>query len=245
MEADQLEYIDQLEKIASESEAVNHRFLDFDFKDPSHALKLFAFQYSWYSRNFVNYLKLLMQNLDDDEKKILEENIEEEMGLIDEEKLQECGIEPSLVKNIRHTELFRIFQKQIGVEMNLLDDESLFCNEVKNWTKEMFKICGKNAPLGLGALSLGTEGIVKPIYKKILNAIKTHTNLKLEDYIFFPLHIYFDDDHAESLKKIAIKFAGSDQGRQDLKTGMEEALRLRTQFFDALVKCKGIIIILS
>jgi 2-polyprenyl-3-methyl-5-hydroxy-6-metoxy-1,4-benzoquinol methylase len=229
-----LNFIESLKVKAFNSAVVNHPFLNFKMKNVQEALKVFAFQYSWYSRNFVSLLRCIMKHLEKNEQAILESNIKEEMGCVNEEELIKLGFEPSWVMNVRHTELFRRFQRAIGVEMDLLEREDLFCDEVKNWTKKLFEICNKSPEMGLGALCFGTEAIVKPMYSKILKAIKNITNLHQKDYIFFPLHIFFDDDHAESLEKLAIKYAKTKKGRDELEYGMNIALSGRESVFSAL-----------
>lgn len=231
-----LNFIENLKSKAFNSRAINHPLLDFKMKDVEKALKIFAFQYSWYSRNFVTLLRCIMKHLEVNEQEVLEENIREEMGEVHEEELLKLGMDPSWVMNKRHTELFRRFQQAIGVDMDLLNKEELFCEEVKKWTKNLFEICNNSAAMGLGALCFGTEAVVKPMYRKILNAIETHTNLQKKDYIFFPLHIFFDDDHAESLEKLATKYAKTKKGREEIEYGMEIALSGRESVFSALLK---------
>lgn len=61
-----------------------------------------------------------MKHLDSKEQEILEENIREEMGSVDEEALKQTNIEPTWVKDVRHSELFRRFQKAVGVDIDSL-----------------------------------------------------------------------------------------------------------------------------
>ena len=231
-----IKFIENLKEKAFNSPAVNHPFLEFKMKNVENALKVFAFQYSWYSRNFVLFLRCIMKHLDLKDQEILEENIKEEMGMVNKDELIKLRIDPSWVMNKRHTELFRNFQKSIGVDMNQLENEELFCEEVKKWTKDLFEICIKSPAMGLGALCFGTEAIVKPIYKKILKAIEKETNLNPKDYIFYPLHIYFDDDNADSLEKLAMNYAKTKKGREEIKYGMEIALSGRERVFSAILK---------
>jgi 2-polyprenyl-3-methyl-5-hydroxy-6-metoxy-1,4-benzoquinol methylase len=231
-----LRFIENLKEKAFNSVTVNHPFLEFKMKNVENALKVFAFQYSWYSRNFVRFLRLIMKHLDPKDQEILEENISEEMGLVNEDELLKLGIDPSWVMNKRHTELFKNFQKALGLDMNLLEKEELFCEEVKQWTKDLFEICNKSPAMGIGALCFGTEAIVKPIYKKILKAIEHNTNLHPKDYIFYPLHIYFDDDHADSLEKLSIKYAQTQKGREEIEYGTQVALLGREKVFSAILK---------
>jgi 2-polyprenyl-3-methyl-5-hydroxy-6-metoxy-1,4-benzoquinol methylase len=230
------QFVQNLRKKALQSGAVNHPFLEFKMKNVKEALKLYAFEYSWYSRNFVAYLQCIMNHLDSSEQEILAENIREEMGHVDEKELIQLGIEPSWVKNIRHSELFRRFQHALGINMDLLQNEELFCDEVKLWTKKLFELCQCSPAMGLGAFCFGAEAVVKPIYNQIFSAIKANTDIQPKDYVFFPLHIFFDDDHAESLENISIKYAETQKGREELEYGMRVALSGRESLWNALLK---------
>ena len=87
-----------------------------------------------------------------------------------------------------------------------------------------------------GVLAFGVEGIVRWIYEPIVSAIKDHTKyIKAEDYCFFPLHIAVDDDHAETLAKIAHDLADSYDARFSIDAAVDAALQAREKLWDSLL----------
>ncbi len=63
------------------------------------------------------------------------------------------------------------------------------CVEVEIWRESFLSLLQNGSSLqAIGAIGLGTESVVKFIYKHIIEAIKKHTSLSLQQYVFFPLH---------------------------------------------------------
>jgi pyrroloquinoline quinone (PQQ) biosynthesis protein C len=94
----------------------------------------------------------------------------------------------------------------------------------------------------VGAIGLGTESIVKFIYKDLIQAIEKHTDLTLEDYVFFPLHTEVDDEHGLILLNIAEQMASeSIEAESELRKGMLKALNLRAAFWDDMYERAKII----
>jgi SAM-dependent methyltransferase len=88
----------------------------------------------------------------------------------------------------------------------------------------------------IGVLAFGVEGIVRWIYEPIVAAIKDHaSSIKAEDYCFFPLHVAVDDDHAETLTKIAGDLAASYDARSNIDAAVEAALDARAKLWDSLL----------
>jgi pyrroloquinoline-quinone synthase len=89
---------------------------------------------------------------------------------------------------------------------------------------------------GVGALGIGTEGIVAVMYRKILRGIAiAWPNLAPRDRVFFDLHAVVDDDHAHTLRDIAIQFADTPETKRELAVGVYRALAIRNAFFDEMM----------
>lgn len=95
---------------------------------------------------------------------------------------------------------------------------------------------GATAAEAIGAMGLGTESMVKHIYRPITEAIKTFTEIRQQDYVFFELHSEVDDDHAELMMRVADDLTQDNPSCFDeIKRGMNAALELRAQFWDQLL----------
>jgi hypothetical protein len=127
--------------------------------------------------------------------------------------------------------LFKRFQLAIGAEMNAGPGI-----EVDIWRDGFLSLIqnsNKSATSAVGAIGLGTESVVKYIYKHIIEAIEKHTDLTLEQYVFFPLHTEVDDEHGLILLDIARQMIEEgNQQSNELRKGMLSALNLRASFWD-------------
>jgi pyrroloquinoline quinone (PQQ) biosynthesis protein C len=229
-----------MEKLIVEAlshKAVHHPYLlalkEGQFANMKEVLKDFALQYGSYSAWFPRYLDAtISQLLHSKHREPLMQNLAEEKGQLEEIELIELrklGINDEWVKNIPHPELFNRFKKAIGVP---IEDEA--SSEVMEWRKSLLDLLMRgNEAECIGAIGLGTEIVVKHIYKYIIDAISAHTNLSLEEYVFFPLHTEVDDEHGKILLSIAddliIEIPNAEE---DLRKGMISALNLRAKFWD-------------
>lgn len=103
------------------------------------------------------------------------------------------------------------------------------------WREQFLNILSHgSAAEAVGALGLGTEGIVQSIYKPFEHAIRRLGTLQPHDCVFFPLHTTVDDHHQEILRQIAADFATTAEGYRDLAKGMHKALNLRDSFWSWL-----------
>ena len=91
----------------------------------------------------------------------------------------------------------------------------------------------------VGALGLGTEQIVRPVYEKLLSGIKRLGLLTREQYVFFELHCLVDDQHQQDLLSIARDLASTPEGMRDLRSGMRTALALRCEFWDHMLEASN------
>lgn len=237
-----LEYISALCEEARVHRAINHPYLQRlasgDLPNVQAALKDFVHQYSIYCLDFVRYLTATIAQLESEaHRKALLKNLVEETGRIDAENaalLGTIGIELEWVNSVPHTELFLRAMKALGVDEQYRKANS-YSDEAIVWRELFFTVCSKEgAPRALGAIGLGTENIVKYIYRPLIQAIERHLKVSLRDRVFFDLHAALDDQHGEALTKIAIDYAAREEHRRPIREGMLMALNLRGAFFDQL-----------
>ncbi len=232
----------QIEKLlqeALEHKAINHPYLlaleNGEFTDTKAALKDFAVQYSGYTEWFPKYLTAAISKMNNAEHRShLIDNLSEESGQLDEDELKfltEIGIQSEWVNGIPHPELFRRFCQSIDIE----SDNSLDIT-VEIWRELFLNVMyNGSAAEAIGAIGLGTESVVKHIYKFFTNAIQSHTDLDREDYVFFELHSEIDDEHGKIMIQIAEDFLNeSSNNYNELRKGMLKALNLRVLFWDMM-----------
>lgn len=227
-------------KEAENHRAVHHPYLkalaNGEFKNNHRILQDFAAQYGHYSAWFPRYLTGVISKLENAEhRRHLLDNLAEESGHLHEEDLEairELGIKDEWVQGIPHPQLFRRFQKAIGA-----DPDAKPGIEVAIWRESFLSLIqGNSAVSAVGAIGLGTESVVKHIYHPIIEAIRKHTSLSLEEYVFFPLHTEVDDEHGLILLNIAGELAA--QGPEqawELRKGMLKALNLRAAYWDDMM----------
>ncbi len=228
-----------MEDIALQHEAVHHSYLQKlsqgEFSDMKKALAYFASQYECYSAWFPKYLHAVIEKLSSPSHKAhLLENLEEEKGHLPENDLKAIramGIDDEWVLGIPHPTLFHQFKNAISsgqtFEMN---------KAVENWRNSFLAYLENCSEAeAVGAIGLGTESVVKHIYRPIIESISMHTELTIRDYVFFPLHTEVDDEHGKVLLAIANDLASqSKENAQLVRKGMETALDLRAEFWTKL-----------
>jgi len=231
--------MEELELQAKEHSAVHHPYLDqlsagFP-NNPNKAIAYFASQYAHYSAWFPKYLHAVIGKLSDPQhKEHLLENLREEAGQLNEEEqlaLQELNIHLDWVLGIAHPVLFDRFKSTI-----CLNETWEMQNAVNSWRTNFLNYLENCSELeAVGAIGLGTESIVKHFYKSIISAIEKHTQLTLEEYVFFPLHTEVDDEHGKTLLRISEELVQKNEnGLHMLKKGMQTALDLRAKFWSEL-----------
>ena len=234
----------QLENLLQEAKghnAINHIYLKAlqkgDLFDSNKAIKDFSIQYQGYTSWFPKFLTAAMAKLENHEHRMFFiENLSEEGGHLDSddvESLESIGIKEEWVQGVPHPELFRRFKKAMKIE-----GEDTLIDAVILW-RELFHsvITSGSVAEAIGAIGLGTESIVKYIYKHITNAISIHTNLSREEYVFFELHSEIDDEHSALMLKVAEDLIKENPANYvDLRKGMLKALNLRSMFWDIMYK---------
>ena len=229
-----------LQDHARQHRAINHPYLNAlaagDLPDPRQAIVDFAVQYQGYTSWFPKYLNCVMSKLDSEQHRAyFQENLDEESGHLDAETIRDLkamGIEEEWVQGVPHPILFRRFQLAVGIDARL---QPLFPGAIK-WRKNFLAMLQQaTAAEAIGAMGLGTESMVKYIYRPITEAIRKFTNLEQRDYVFFELHCEVDDEHAELMMRVADELANGDAEKiEQIQRGMESALELRASFWDQL-----------
>jgi hypothetical protein len=162
------------------------------------------------------------------------ENLTEESGVYGEEEYSELsrfGIRREWIDGIPHPALFERFSRAIGVKRT----EGIESDQVVCWRELLLNVLSQGSPAeAVGALGIGTENIVRTIYMPFVKAIQQLGSLKPEDTVFFPLHTAVDEHHQAAIQAISTDFAGSEQGRAEVRRGMLKALSLRSAFWDWL-----------
>jgi pyrroloquinoline quinone (PQQ) biosynthesis protein C len=225
---------------ARQHRAVRHPYLlaiaRGDLPDLRGALRDFACHYYGYSAHFPRYLTALISRLEGTEdRQALLDNLNEESGCYSPEDLATlaaCGIEAEWVANVPHPELFRRFRRALGVAEAAPAGEHL---EVVAWRELLLSVISHgSAAEAVGALGLGTEGIVPAIYPAFVQALQRLGDVNPRDGVFFALHTLVDDHHQATLTALACKLAARPQGLDELALGMTKALALRDSFWSWL-----------
>ena len=232
--------IDSLQNRARQHRAINHPYLKAlaagDLPDPRQAIVDFAVQYQGYTSWFPKYLNCVMSKLDSEQHRAyFQENLNEESGHLDAETIRDLkamGIEEEWVQGVPHPILFRRFQFAVGIDARL---QPLFPGAIR-WRKNFLAMLQQaTAAEAIGAMGLGTESMVKYIYRPITEAIRKFTKVSQRDYVFFELHSEVDDEHAELMMRVADELAHGDAEKiEEIQRGMESALDLRALFWDQL-----------
>ncbi len=201
--------------------------------DPRGALADFAQTYRHYSAWFPRYLVAVMVALRDPRHRaLIAENLVEEGGAYDDAELTglaSLGVEPDWVVGVPHPRLFERFCDTLGVGApdGVPDAAVAFRQGLLGFLE------GATAAQAVGAIGLGTEGVVATVYQPFVAALK-RLPLHPRDTVFFTLHTAVDDHHARSLLDISAELASAPGGLAELEQGMQAALTLRLDLWDRL-----------
>lgn len=230
-------FLSGLSQEAINHRAVRHRYLkalaDGSVPDLRWALADFGRQYFGYSAHFPRYLTTVISRLEQPQHRAaLLENLTEESGNYGDEELQELadfGIKAEWIVGIPHPKLFQRFRRALGVMDSAIEEDPM---EVVCWREMFLSVLGGSPAEAIGALGLGTEGVVRDMYKPFVQALERMEDLDPKDIVFFPLHTAVDDHHQATLLDIARYYAKTPESRRDLAKGMRKALALRASFWD-------------
>ncbi|MFT4841332.1 MAG: pyrroloquinoline quinone (PQQ) biosynthesis protein C [Planctomycetota bacterium] len=220
--------------------AVKHpfltRFAACDFPNMVSVLRRYALDYSGYSAWFPRYLTTVISRLSQaDHRDKLEHNLEEEQGHLGADDCQALlaqGINPATVAGVPHPVLFRRFCNALGIPREELGSPSPAATRWR--TRFLSYLQNATAAEAVGALGLGTEHIVRPVYEQLLKGIMSMGTLRRDEFVFFELHCLVDDQHQLDLLEIARDLAAAPGGLAGLRRGMQMALALRCEFWDHL-----------
>jgi len=228
--------IDRIVSTALNSIAVNHQYLDDlqsgELPNMQLALQDLAFQYSFYSSEFTRYVTAVIKNTRTEKhKNILMKNLAEESG--DTHNLDLPNKVLASIDGVPHSELYDRFQRSLGI-----DDEyrNTFppTETVLLWRRHFLQICQLNLCVGIGAIGIDTELLVPIIYTKFLEAIKSHTDLSPDQYVFFDLHSECDKEHADQILLIAKDLAVNPEACEQIEYGAKMATQMRSIFWDKM-----------
>lgn len=220
------EFINELREAVISHPAVRHPFLQElstgGFNKIDDVIRDYSHQYSFYSGWFPEYVQSVIDSTDD--PRIihpLAENLAEELGLDDTDS-----------NDIPHTELYKTFKKDIGIDAEF-ENENPMCLTVSLWRELFLQKCkSENTAVGVAAIGLATEFIVPHFYPFIIDALEKHSSFPNECSFFFRLHVECDEGHAEEALEVAAYLAQDDVNREALTFGAISALNLRKAFLD-------------
>ena len=212
------------------------RFAQGDYADMVPVLRCYAREYSAYSEWFPKYLESVISSLPDaGHRAKLAHNLEEEQGHLGEddcEELRAQGINPASVAGVPHPVLFQRFCGALGINREDLATPSPAAGRWR--TRFLRFLQTATAAEAVGALGLGTEHIVRPVYEQLLSGIIGMGTLRRDEFVFFELHCLVDDQHQQDLFEIARDLASEPGGLAGLRRGMQTALAMRCEFWDHL-----------
>ena len=116
-----------------------------------------------------------------------------EQDLLD---MEEHGIPREWYNKIPHKQLTHSFAKALGIDPASVSMDTAG-GRFTNYMLNLYK--NANACEGMAILAYAIEDTVSRMYTHIWNGMK-RTTTNPRDYVFFPLHILLDDDHADLLK---------------------------------------------
>lgn len=223
------QFVESLCHEALNHEAANHRYLKMiaggEFPNMKAVLRDYAFQYSFYSREFPNYVEGVIGSLvQEKHREAILENLEEEKGIPGSTDLAKMP----------HVQLFGVFRKAIGVNEEYVKNTKP-CVTALVWRDLFLQKCqSRQVGVSIGALGIATEFIVPTVYGYLLEGIKK-TDLKPDDYFFFTLHADCDTHHAEDINHILVDLAEDLDSRETIRFGVHSALNLRKAFWDVML----------
>ncbi|WP_114153146.1 TenA family transcriptional regulator [Chromobacterium haemolyticum] len=182
-------------------------------------LKIFLVQQGLYSAYFTRYLCAMMANLPSNEEVLeLAENLFEELGLA-----------PNSPRP--HHLIYREMLEHYSVSL----DGAQPLAGTRRLIDSMFQHCRNlNPAAGLGALCLGAEGLVPPMYGDIILGFEALGAARC-DIEFFHIHVECDDGHAETIRDIMLDIASSAPEQIDLMLNAGHRLvDARLEFFSSI-----------
>jgi pyrroloquinoline quinone (PQQ) biosynthesis protein C len=186
-------------------------------------LRAFLVQHGKYARYFTRYLCALISQLEEaDDVLRLAENLTEELGF---------GADAAM--RTPHARIYADMLRGFDIDQGAYPTNP----ETQNLIDTMFMLCRQpRGTAGLGAMCLGAEGLVPPLYARLIEGFR-HCGVEPSRLEFFSIHIDCDDDHAATMYEILARQteASPSSGITALNAG-DIAVNARLRFFDALMK---------
>lgn len=220
------QFVNELRERVLSHKAVRHPFLQKlstgDFKKIDDVIRDYSHQYSFYSQWFPEYVQSVIDTTDDPLIiHPLAENLAEELGTDDADE-----------NNVPHTELYKMFKKDIGIDAEF-ENQNPMCLTVSLWRELFLQKCkSKSTAVGVSAVGLATEFIVPHFYPYIIDALEKHSSFPNKCSFFFRLHVECDEGHAEEAIEVATYLAEDNINREAMTFGAISALNLRNAFLD-------------
>jgi pyrroloquinoline-quinone synthase len=184
-------------------------------------LRSYLVQQGKYSRYFTRYLCALMSYLEDGGDVLhLAENLAEELGFGEDD-------------DIPHTRLYTQMLASFGIDL----DKQPIHPETQNLIDTMFMLCRQPGGIsGLGALCLGAEAIVPPVYACIIDGFRG-CGVDIGKLAFFTIHVDCDDGHADTMFELMARSTANSIARRisAIQAG-EIAINARLRVFDTISK---------
>ncbi|MCA9602337.1 MAG: iron-containing redox enzyme family protein, partial [Myxococcales bacterium] len=129
------EFVEALGREALDHSAVHHTYLkrlsNGELPDMEGALRDYAYQYSFYGRDFVNYLEGVIGSLPlQRQRDVIYENLEEEKG----------DPRATAIEHMPHTKMFQMFRRSVGVDENY-ERTTKACTTVLVWRDLFLQKC--------------------------------------------------------------------------------------------------------
>ena len=211
----------------------------------------YATEYSEYSSSFTQLLQACSEKFGDGPgAEVLKENLEDEMGdnklgEAELEALGKLGIPSNSVEGVAHTHIFADFVEAIRRHVEDGEPYATACisgstpgQTFLNMIQSLIHDCSPTAALAV--LAYSSELLVEPMYEKLLEGLKSHTNLTAVETRFFPLHISCDDGHFHKLAAVVEAQAKTKAQRKEIYEAVVKALEARATFLFELDEiCRG------
>lgn len=199
------------------------------------AVRIFAENHYTYSKNFIKYLTMVANKVDEDVRPLLLENIGEEEGHYQEDDLvamEKFGIPRAHYNERPHRDLIKQFLIAADVDQSMFNRTDHSGGRFTNWMLAKYREA--NACESLAIIGFAIEETVSTLYQFIWDGLKK-TDMDPADYVFFPLHILVDDGHADLLKRGFIKYwQQNPQQCARAPALVKEVFERRTQMLDEL-----------
>jgi pyrroloquinoline-quinone synthase len=186
-------------------------------------LQLFAQQFFLQVREFPRAVSALHSNcpFPDVRRQLAESVYEEETG-----RISGC--------NLPHPELFLVFGRALGLARESLTQARPLPGTAAliDW----FELSSKQRSFieGAAAINLAAEGQVPGAFGPFARALEKHYGLAREAVAFWDVHEIADRDHSEIGDHIVVRFADTNEIREQARSAVAHSLDMWWQFFDGM-----------